>query len=47
MVGKFPLVRLPEDIIISTPHVKIYIPIASMLLVSIVVSLVLWFIRRH
>ena len=46
-VGKFPLGRLPGDIIISRPNVKIYIPLASMLLVSIVVSLVLWFLRRH
>ena len=46
-VGKIPLGRLPGDIIISRPNVKVYIPLASMLLISIVVSLILWFIRRH
>ena len=46
-VGKIPLGRLPGDIIISRPNVKVYIPLASMLLVSIVVSVILWFIRRH
>jgi len=45
-VGKIPLGRLPGDIIISRPHVKIYIPLASMLLISIVVSLILWIIRK-
>lgn len=45
-IGKIPLGRLPGDIIISRPNVKIYIPIATMILVSIVVSLILWLIRR-
>ena len=45
-IGKIPLGRLPGDIIISKPGVRIYIPIATMILVSIVVSLILWLIRR-
>ena len=45
-IGKIPLGRLPGDIIISRPNVKIYIPIATMILVSIVLSLILWLIRK-
>ena len=45
-IGKIPFGRLPGDIIISRPNVKIYIPIATMILVSIVISLILWLIRK-
>ena len=38
--------RLPGDIRIERESVRIYIPIVSMLLVSAVVSLVLYLIRR-
>ncbi|MCF8131064.1 MAG: DUF2905 domain-containing protein [Deltaproteobacteria bacterium] len=45
-IGKIPLGRLPGDIIISKPNVKIYIPIGTMIVVSIAVSLILWLIRK-
>jgi len=38
--------RLPGDIRIERESVRIYVPIVSMLLVSAVVSLVLYLIRR-
>ena len=38
--------RLPGDIRIERESVRIYLPIVSMLLVSIVVSLVLYVVRR-
>ena len=38
--------RLPGDIRIERESVRIYVPIVSMLLVSIVVSLVLYLVRR-
>ena len=38
--------RLPGDIRIERDAVQIYVPIASMLLVSLVVSLVLYLVRR-
>ena len=38
--------RLPGDIRIERDTVRIYVPIVSMLLVSVVVSLVLYLIRR-
>ena len=38
--------RLPGDIRIERETVRIYVPIVSMLLVSVVVSLVLYLARR-
>jgi len=38
--------RLPGDIRIEHENLRIYVPIVSMLLVSIVASAVLWLIRR-
>lgn len=38
--------RLPGDIVIERGNVRIYIPIVTMLLVSLFVSLVLWLIGR-
>jgi len=38
--------RLPGDIRIERETVRIYVPFVSMLLVSVVVSLVLYLVRR-
>ncbi|NLI18639.1 MAG: DUF2905 domain-containing protein [Actinomycetales bacterium] len=38
--------RLPGDIRIEGENTRLYIPWVSMLLVSAVISLVLWFFRR-
>jgi NAD/NADP transhydrogenase beta subunit len=38
--------RLPGDIRIERDTVRVYVPIVSMLLVSLVVSLVLYLVRR-
>lgn len=38
--------RLPGDIRIERPNVRVYIPLTSMLLLSMVVSLVVALIRR-
>ncbi len=38
--------RLPGDIRIETEHTKIYIPLASMFLLSILLSLVIYLFRR-
>ncbi|MDY0211584.1 MAG: DUF2905 domain-containing protein [Desulfuromonadaceae bacterium] len=38
-VGKIPLGQLPGDIIIDRPGLKIYFPIVTMLIVSVVLSL--------
>jgi NAD/NADP transhydrogenase beta subunit len=38
--------RLPGDIRIESEHTRIYVPIASLLIVSLVLNIVIWLIRR-
>lgn len=45
-LGKLPLGRLPGDILIDRPGLKVYIPITTMVLVSLVISLLLWLFRK-
>ena len=45
-LGKIPLGRLPGDIIINRPNLKIYIPITTMILISVVISVILWLLRK-
>jgi hypothetical protein len=45
-LSKLPIGRLPGDIIIDRPHLKIYIPITTMIVVSLVVSVILWLIKK-
>jgi len=45
-LSKLPLGRLPGDIVIDRPGLKIFIPITTMILISVVVSLILWLLRR-
>ena len=41
-----PLFKLPGDIVLDRPGLKVFFPITSMILISVVVSLVLWLFRR-
>jgi len=43
---KLPIGRLPGDIVINRPSLKIYIPVVSMLLVSLIISIIAWFFRK-
>lgn len=43
---KIPLFRLPGDLVVNKPHLKIYVPITSMVVLSVVVSLLFWIIRK-
>jgi hypothetical protein len=45
-LGKLPIGRLPGDIIIDRPHLKVYIPITTMIIVSLVISIILWLIKK-
>jgi len=45
-MGKPPFGRLPGDILIDKPGFKFFMPITSMLLVSGLVSLILWLLRK-
>ena len=42
LVSKIGLGRLPGDIVIERENVTIYLPIASSILVSIVLSVIMW-----
>src|SRR6516162_11836208 len=41
-----PLFRLPGDIVINRPGFKFFLPITTMLLISAVISLIAWVLRR-
>lgn len=45
-LAKLPLGRLPGDIMIQRPGLRVYFPFATMLLVSLALSLLLWLLRR-
>ncbi len=41
-----PLGRLPGDIVIQREGMVVYLPITTMLIVSIALSLIIWLLRR-
>jgi len=41
-----PLFHLPGDIVIDRPGFKLFVPITTMLLISVVISLIAWVLRR-
>jgi len=45
-LSKLPIGRLPGDIIIDRPHMKVYIPITTMVIISVALSIVMWILRR-
>lgn len=45
-LSKVPFGRLPGDILINKPNIKIFFPVTSMLLISLILSLIMWFFRR-
>ena len=46
LIAKTGLGRLPGDIVIERENFRLYLPIASSVLVSALVSLILWLINR-
>jgi len=45
-LSKLPFGRLPGDIIIDKPGFKLFFPFTSMLLVSGLISLLFWLLRK-
>ena len=45
-ISKLPIGRLPGDIIIDRPGMKFFFPITTMIVVSVVVSFILWLLRK-
>lgn len=46
LLGKLGLGRLPGDIVVERPTYSFYFPIATSLVLSVVLSLILWLINR-
>jgi len=46
LVEKFGLGRLPGDFVIGKGSFRLYIPLATSLVVSVLLSLLLWVFRR-
>lgn len=46
LLSKLPLGRLPGDFVVDRPGFRMYFPFATSLLVSLLVTLVLWLLRR-
>lgn len=45
-ISKMPLGRLPGDIAIKKEVFQLYFPITTMVLVSLVVSIIIWLIKK-
>ena len=45
-LSKLPLGRLPGDIVVDRPGFKFFFPITTMIIVSLVLSLLMWLFRR-
>ncbi|MFQ5983498.1 MAG: DUF2905 domain-containing protein [Woeseiaceae bacterium] len=45
-LSQLPIGRLPGDIIVDKPGVKIYIPIVTMIIVSGLLTLIFWIFRQ-
>ena len=46
MISKLGLGRLPGDIVIERENFRLYVPIMTSLIVSVVLSLLLWLFNR-
>ncbi len=44
--GKIPLGRLPGDLYVQKPGMTFYFPLTTCILLSLVLTLVLWLVRR-
>jgi Protein of unknown function (DUF2905) len=45
-LAKLPLGRLPGDLVVEREHFRLYFPLTTMLIVSAVITLLLWLFRR-
>ena len=45
-LSKIPFGRLPGDIVIDKPGFKLFFPLTSMVLVSGLISLIMWLFRK-
>jgi hypothetical protein len=43
---RLPFFHLPGDVVIDRPGIRLFLPFTTMIIVSLVVSLILWLMRR-
>ncbi|HTT00652.1 MAG TPA: DUF2905 domain-containing protein [Steroidobacteraceae bacterium] len=43
---RLPLLRLPGDIVVDRPGLKLFFPITTMLIISLVLTIIAWLTRR-
>lgn len=43
---RVPLFRLPGDIVVNRPGFTFFLPLTTMLLVSVIVAVIAWLLRR-
>ena len=43
---RIPLFRLPGDVVIDRPGFRLFLPFTTMIVVSLLVSLILWLLRK-
>lgn len=45
-LGKLPLGRLPGDIVVDRDNFRVYFPLTTTIIVSLLLSALLWFLRK-
>ena len=45
-LSRLPLFRLPGDLVIERPGFRLFLPFTTMILVSLVLTLIIWLMRR-
>jgi hypothetical protein len=45
-ISKLGLGRLPGDIVVERENFRLYLPITTSILISVALSLILWFLNR-
>jgi Protein of unknown function (DUF2905) len=45
-LSKLPIGRLPGDVVVDRPGFKLFAPFTTMIIVSLVVSVIVWLLRR-
>lgn len=45
-LSKLPFGKLPGDIVVDKPGFKFFFPITSMIIISAIVSIIVWLIRK-
>ncbi|MDY0083732.1 MAG: DUF2905 domain-containing protein [Ignavibacteriaceae bacterium] len=45
-ISKLPFGKLPGDIVVDKPGIKFFFPITSMIILSVIISLIVWVVRK-